>query len=306
MAASTPYRRTGCSVISVTSSGSVQASSIATPSRTVRYSGSERPACRMNQTGVPLHLLARGRPARSRLSVTAVVAAAHGRSLAGQPACSHIGAATSRPTVSTWSSGKRRARARARARRRPSSGRRSRACARRALRPEVFCEEMPAPQRIAPHSSALSGRRHRRRRPTSATGRIILLHDPAGNDAWDGTFRCVAYARAEIETDLITDPLLPGVGWTWLVEALDAHGATTPLRPAPSPGSPPTASAAMADEGGTAQIEIRASWTRVDAHRARVTTSRPGASCCAPQPGCPGPDGVTAMPSRRGQRGPGR
>ena len=28
---------------------------------------------------------------------------------------------------------------------------------RASLRPEVFCEEMPAPQRIAPWSSALSG-----------------------------------------------------------------------------------------------------------------------------------------------------
>ena len=68
---------------------------------------------------------------------------------------------------------------------------------------------MPAPQRIAPHSFALSadvtvdG-------TDVGTGRIILLHDPDGNDAWDGTFRCVAYARAEIETDMITDPLLPG------------------------------------------------------------------------------------------------
>src|SRR6476661_10002034 len=75
------------------------------------------------------------------------------------------------------------------------------------LRPEVFCEEMPAPQRIAPHASALSadvtvdG-------VDVGTGRIILLHDPAGNDAWSGTFRCVAYARAEVDLDLITDPML--------------------------------------------------------------------------------------------------
>ena len=52
MAASTPYRRTGCRVISTTMSGSMQASSIAVPSRRARYSGSERPACRMYQTGV--------------------------------------------------------------------------------------------------------------------------------------------------------------------------------------------------------------------------------------------------------------
>ena len=52
MAASTPYRRTGWRVISTTSSGFMQDSSMPTPSRTLRYSGSDRPACRMNQTGV--------------------------------------------------------------------------------------------------------------------------------------------------------------------------------------------------------------------------------------------------------------
>jgi hypothetical protein len=51
MAASTPYRRTGCNVISVTMSGRVHDSSIGTPSRSRRYSGSDRPACRMNHTG---------------------------------------------------------------------------------------------------------------------------------------------------------------------------------------------------------------------------------------------------------------
>ena len=52
IAASTSYRRSGCRVISVTSSGRVHDSSIAMPSRTRWYSGSERPAWRMNQTGV--------------------------------------------------------------------------------------------------------------------------------------------------------------------------------------------------------------------------------------------------------------
>ena len=51
-AASTSYRRSGCRVISVISSGRVHESSIEMPSRTRRYSGSDRPACRMNQTGV--------------------------------------------------------------------------------------------------------------------------------------------------------------------------------------------------------------------------------------------------------------
>ncbi len=52
MAASVPYLRTGCIVISTISSGSVHASSIGIPARTLWYSGSERPAWRMYQTGV--------------------------------------------------------------------------------------------------------------------------------------------------------------------------------------------------------------------------------------------------------------
>src|SRR6478736_7171767 len=68
------------------------------------------------------------------------------------------------------------------------------------LRPEIFCEEMPAPQRIAPYASALSAD-VTVDDTEMGTGRLILLHDPAGNDAWDGTYRCVAYARAEIELD---------------------------------------------------------------------------------------------------------
>ena len=83
------------------------------------------------------------------------------------------------------------------------------------LRPEVFCEEMPAPQRIAPWSAALSGDVTIDEEDVG-TGRIILLHDPAGNDAWNGTFRCVTYARADIDPELGNDPLLAAVGWSWL------------------------------------------------------------------------------------------
>ena len=51
-AASTPCRRTGCSVTSAQSSGVWATSQNACRSRIARYSGSERPACRMNHTGV--------------------------------------------------------------------------------------------------------------------------------------------------------------------------------------------------------------------------------------------------------------
>ena len=169
------------------------------------------------------------------------------------------------------------------------------------LRPEILCEEMPAPQRIAPYASALSAD------VTIAgedigTGRLVLLHDPAGNDAWAGTFRCVAYARTEIDPELVDDPLLAEVAWTWLAEALEAHGA---VFAAPSGTVTKVASesfGSMADEPPTAQVEIRASWTPVGDVAPHVEAW--GELLCTAAGLPPVPEGVVSMPSRRGQRGP--
>lgn len=179
------------------------------------------------------------------------------------------------------------------------------------LRAEILCEEMPAPQRIAPYSFALSadvtvdG-------VDVATGRLILLHDPAGNEAWGGTFRCVGYARADLEPEMVTDPLLGEVGWTWLTDALAAHGAHHIMASGTVTRVATESFGGMADDGGSGQIEIRASWTPdpddagglggagFDAG-AHVTAW--GALLCEASGLPPVPEGVAAMPSRRGQRG---
>ena len=179
------------------------------------------------------------------------------------------------------------------------------------LRPEVFCEEMPAPQRIAPYAAALSADVTVEGTDVG-TGRIILLHDPAGNDAWDGTFRCVAYCRAEIELDLITDPLLADVGWTWLTEALAAHGAAYAAPSGTVTRVATESFGGMSDEPGTAQIEIRASWTPVAPEGARPGDALNvgphveawGELMCTAAGLEPVPEGVAVMPGRRGQRGP--
>jgi Protein of unknown function (DUF3000) len=175
------------------------------------------------------------------------------------------------------------------------------------LRAEVFCEEMPAPQRIAPHSFALSADVTVDGEDV-ATGRIILLHDPAGNDAWDGTFRCVAYVRADIEPEMITDPLLAGVGWSWLTEAMDAHDAAYTAPSGTVTRVATESFGSMADDGGSAQIEVRASWTPVldDDSDAAAHVRAWGDLLCQAAGLQPVPDGVAAMPSRRGQRGSGR
>jgi hypothetical protein len=180
------------------------------------------------------------------------------------------------------------------------------------LRPEIFCEEMPAPQRIAPYASALSADVTVDDTDVG-TGRIILLHDPAGNDAWEGTFRCVAYARAEIDLDLVTDPMLAAVGWSWLTEALHAHGATYAAASGTVTRVATESFGGMADEGGTAQLEIRASWSPcVPAGSAPGTpldmaphVEAWGELLCTAVGLPPVPEGVAVMPSRRGQRGSG-
>ena len=169
------------------------------------------------------------------------------------------------------------------------------------FRPEVYTEEMPAPQRIAPYASAISADVTVDGEDVG-TGRIVILHDPAGTDTWDGTFRCVASARADIDPELVTDPLLAEVGWTWLTEALEAHGAEYG---APSGTVTSVASESfggMAAEPGTAQIEIRASWTPVGDLTAHVEAW--GELLCTAAGLAPVPEGVATMPSRRGQRGP--
>ncbi|MBC7630020.1 DUF3000 domain-containing protein [Aeromicrobium sp.] len=131
------------------------------------------------------------------------------------------------------------------------------------LRPEVVVDEVPAPQRIAPHAFAVSGD-VLVGDDELATGRFILLHDPAGNDAWGGTFRCVTFARADIEADMAADPMLPSVGWSWLTEALDAHGGEYA---APSGSVTVIRSEGFGEmeaDGSDAQIEVRASWTPLD------------------------------------------
>jgi hypothetical protein len=170
------------------------------------------------------------------------------------------------------------------------------------LRPEILLEEAPAPQRLAPHAVALTadvvvdG-------AELATGRLVLLHDPGGHDTWQGTFRLVTYVRAELEPEIAVDPMLPGVGWAWLVDALADRGAR---HVAPSGTVTRVASESFGGMGTrppTAEIEIRASWTPVDEDLAPHLVAWAELMCTtAGLP--PLPAGVVALPSRAGRSRP--
>jgi hypothetical protein len=168
------------------------------------------------------------------------------------------------------------------------------------LRPEVICEEVPAPQRVAPFSAAVSADvvidDHE-----LATGRLVLLYNPDGHESWQGTFRCVAYVRADIEAEMVTDPLLGAVGWSWLIEALEREGAEFT---APSGTVTRVASESfggMAAEPARAEIEVRASWTPIDDAIGRHAQAW-GLLLCTAAGLPPVPAGVVAIPGRRKDR----
>ena len=192
------------------------------------------------------------------------------------------------------------------------------------LRPEIFCEEMPAPQRIAPYSAAMTADITVGGEDVGG-GRLVLLYDPAGNDAWQGNFRCVAYARADIDPEMVTDPLLGAVGWSWLIEALTAHQRRVP---GAQRHRHPGRLRELRRHGRRArQRRDRSPRLLVTARLGDRRTSRPGATCCAPPLDChpsqrvwsrcpaaaanglderpgptPVPDRTQTSPTRRGPR----
>jgi hypothetical protein len=180
-----------------------------------------------------------------------------------------------------------------------------RAGAQRCARPELSLEETPAPQRLAPYAAALSADVTSPGGAEMATGRLVLLHDPAGHETWEGTLRLVTYLRAGLEPDLAGDPLLPGVGWTWLLESLEAAGASHRAASGTVTRIASESFGKLADRPATADIEIRASWTPTEPDlRPHLTAwcQLLGAAAGLP-PLPPLPPGIAALPHAPRTRG---
>jgi hypothetical protein len=131
------------------------------------------------------------------------------------------------------------------------------------LRPEILIEEAPAPQRLAPYAIALSADVVVEDEDLG-NGRLVVLHDPQGQESWGGTFRVVAFVKATLEPEMAADPMLAEVGWTWLLEALDAHGAGYANISGTVTRVTSESFGGLSDRPLEGQIEIRASWTPDD------------------------------------------
>lgn len=153
---------------------------------------------------------------------------------------------------------------------------------------------MNPPQRLAPWSHAL-GAEVSAGTEVVATGRLVLLCDPDSVAVWGGSLRLVTYASAEVDVEMAHDPMLAEVGWSWLVDALAQYGA----RHTAAGGTvTQTASARFGDLAGpahTVTVEIRASWTPLDADLRPHLSAWSDLLCTAA--GLP-PSGVVSLPAR--------
>ncbi|MEY3737183.1 MAG: hypothetical protein RLZZ251_899 [Actinomycetota bacterium] len=131
-------------------------------------------------------------------------------------------------------------------------------------RVEISLAEVPAPQKLAPFAYALSADVALDADNDVATGRFVLLHDPAGQEAWEGTFRCVTFVRAAIEDELQSDPLMPQVGWSWFLESLRETGAQFRAESGTVTRVASASFGQLSPQDDSSEIEIRASWTPED------------------------------------------
>jgi hypothetical protein len=129
-------------------------------------------------------------------------------------------------------------------------------------RPELRFEPIPAPRRLAPWAYAwsfdLPGAGH-----APATGRLVLLYDPQGQDGWDGTMRLACFVRSELDIELAGDPLLAAVSWSWLADALISSGAEHTALGGTVTQTSSARFGAIAGPERSNDIELRASWTPV-------------------------------------------
>jgi hypothetical protein len=188
-------------------------------------------------------------------------------------------------------------------------------------RPELAFDSQPPPRKLAPYAAAVgatvreppprhgSGNRHQ---PGSGAeqgeigwGSFVLLYDPAGQAGWAGSFRVVAYVRADLDPEIAADPLIGQVGWSWLAEALDARTAGY-QQPSGTVTTVVTEGfGAKSGQPMTTSFELRASWSPAAAHDLDGHLAAWCDTLCTASGLPPLPDGVSALrtshPGRRPQ-----
>lgn len=135
------------------------------------------------------------------------------------------------------------------------------------IRPEIALDDVPAPVRLAKHGLAINGEILDGEEEL-AHGRFVLLHEPGGQDTWNGDTRIVVFVKAVLEEDLAVDPLLLDVGWDWLTESIHRHDIDVTALSGTVSRTGSRGFGDLAEREIEGAIEIRASWTIAPEHTA--------------------------------------
>jgi hypothetical protein len=127
-------------------------------------------------------------------------------------------------------------------------------------RPGLELEEVPAPKRLAPYAVAVSAEVGRGDEQV-ASGRFVVLHDPAGQDGWRGDTRVVAFVSADVEAEMAADPALAQVGWSWLTDSLADRDAAHTAAGGTVTRTVSCRFGQLEDAEEVSEVEVRASWT---------------------------------------------
>jgi len=126
----------------------------------------------------------------------------------------------------------------------------------------------------------------------------VLLHDPTAPEPWDGVWRAVTFARAELEPEVASDPMLGAVGWSWLIDALDTHRLAYAAEAGTVTRVVSESFAGLSDRPASVEMEVRASWTPLGADIGQHLVAWSDLLCTiAGLP--PLPEGVIALPGQR-------
>ena len=128
------------------------------------------------------------------------------------------------------------------------------------VRAELVFEDEPPPRRLAPFAAAIAVSVVQGETETG-WGKFVLLFDPAGQDGWDGQFRIIAYIRAELDPEIAADPLIAEVGWSWLLESLEARARDFAQISGTVTRVVTEGFGAKQDEPTSTGFELRASWS---------------------------------------------
>jgi hypothetical protein len=141
-------------------------------------------------------------------------------------------------------------------------------------RAEVVLEEVPAPQKLATYAFAfsvdVSNGKLGDEENELASGRFVLLHEPGGQESWEGEFRCVTFLRADLDQAMEQDPMLPEFGWSWFLTAMEIAECEI----AAVSGTVTRVSSAsfgkLSPRTNGSEMEIRASWTPITKEPAEI------------------------------------